>query len=142
MNHETDTKMKEKWMSCMLPQELSAFAKREKYKRLLIQKKFSRAETRFQKDLEHGHRLSARDNEDLIELLRENSNSAGKSKMFMLMLEEQQKAALTNKYNMRWHPDILQWAAKMRSKSASCYEAFRISGFFALPYATTVQSAQ
>ena len=67
------------------------------------------------------------------------SMKTAKNKLQHMMLAEQLKAAKCQKQGMKWHPEIIKWAAYVYHKSASAYDEINSSGFIRLPSRSTIQ---
>ncbi|KAK7480261.1 hypothetical protein BaRGS_00028537 [Batillaria attramentaria] len=65
--------------------------------------------------------------------------SAIREPMQKLFWEEQQKALMTKKRGMRWHPMMIRLAILLHSKSKAAYETLRTTGVVELPAETTLR---
>jgi hypothetical protein len=68
----------------------------------------------------------------LLNHLREHTGSSS-DQFFQILLNDQSKALVLPKKQMRWHPLVIKWCLRMYAKSHSAYEDLRETGFLKLP---------
>ena len=68
----------------------------------------------------------------LLSHLREHTESSS-DQFFQIVLNDQSKALVLPKKQMRWHPLVIKWCLRMYAKSHSAYEDLRETGFLKLP---------